>query len=569
MFMRYVQNAILGGCILLGTTSLVMAQEDAATQIQKAIASQQLSDGGIQTVIEAQESAPVEQTSSDISAANALQDYCDSKGWKQKWDNEKERYIVIKSAQFTTSSPDKDKSFMLKRDMAAKRVVLLAKAAIIHYINSEMSAMDKLDVPGTDVNKALEGEYLALKQKLAEQKEILANMLQAIDENEAEAVRETELTERFDDLIVAVIKRLDETYRGDARQQDAKAKLMQVKADYAKLVEEYHALEKKAESLDAQPTTKMESIFTIMSKMPLFGATAIKQMESWDGKHYEVAMAFCWSKALERAARAVVTGETFSLKASSGKKSIHDWLRTSNPAMMVGPIQYLDNQGNRWFVGITARPYGDNLSSMARERNQGLAEMSAMQMALFSLYADVESQKLSQEKSISRSGNDEEEESVVAESYAQSLTQTIKQRKVRGLQEIFGRSMIHPITNQKIYVCAYAVNPTAAKAALSIERVNYATKLMDNQHQTIERGRDDANAAAVKASTNRAVDRQHGQAAQAAELGAELDERNDAVRQGNAGAVPPQPQRGVQAPAQKKGATQGVFSGAADDDDDF
>lgn len=568
MFMRYVQNAILGGCILLGTTSLVMAQEDASTQIQRAIASQQLSDGGIQTVLEAQESAPVEQTSSDISAANALQDYCDSKGWERS-NNSDERIIVIASAQFKTSSPETDKSFMLKRDMAAKRAALLGKVKIMEFINSKMSARNKLDMPGTDVNKTLEGEYLALKQKLTEQKEILATMLQAIDENEAEAVRETELTERFDDLIVAVIKKLDEKYRSDARQQDAKARLEQVKADYAKLVEEYRALEKKAETLDAQPTAKMESIFTIMSKMPLFGATAIKQMESWDGKHYEVAMAFCWSKALERAARAVVTGETFSLKASSGKKSIHEWLRASNPALMVGPLQYLDNQGNRWFIGITARPYGDNLSSMARERNQGLAEMSAMQMALFSLYADVESQKLSEGKSIGRSSNDEEEEEVVAESLAKSMTQSIKQRTVRGLQEIFGRSMIHPITNQKIYVCAYAVNPTAAKAALSIERVNYATKLMDNQHQTIERGRDDANAAAVKASTNRAVDRQHGQAAQAAELGAELDERNDAVRQGNAGAVPPQPQRGVQAPAQKKGATQGVFSGAADDNDDF
>ena len=130
-------------------------------------------------------------------------------------------------------------------------------------------------------------------------------------------------------------------------------------------------------------------------------------------------------------------------------------------------------------------------------------------------------------------------------------------------------NIISNISNQKIYVCAYAVNPKAAKAALRIETVNFATKLMDNQHQTIERGRDDANASAVKASANRAEDRQRGQAAQAGKLAAELDERNGVIRQGNAGAVPHQPQRGVQTPTQKKGATQGVFSGAADDNDDF
>ena len=567
MFMRYVQNAIVGGCILLGSTSLVMAQEDASTQIQQAIASQQLADSGIQVVQEAQESTPVEQVT-DIEAASALQDYCESKGWEQNWNNEKRRHIVITSAEFSTLSPEADKDFMVKREMAAKKAVLMAKAKIIESVNSNMSAMDKLEMPGTDVNKALEGEYLALKQKLAKQKEILANMLQAIDQNEAEAVRETELTERFDDLIVAVIKRLDETYKGDVRQQEAQQHLEKLKTDYAQLIEEYRALEKKAESLDNDVKQKKESVTTLMSKMPLFGATAIKQMESWDGKRYQVAIAFCWSKALERAARAVVTGETFSLKPSGNKKSINAWLRASNPAMMVGPLQYLDDKGNRWFVGITARPYGDNLSSMARERNKLLAEMSAMQMALFSLYADVESQKLSQMKSIV-SHSEEDEQEAIAESAAQSLTQSVKQRKVRGLQQIFGRKMVYPITNQQIYVCAYAVNPTAAQAALRIEAVNFATKVMDNQHQTIERGRDDANASAVKASANRAEDRQRGQAAQAGKLAAELNERNGVIRQGNAGAVPPQPQRGVQTPTQKKGATQGVFSGAADDDDDF
>lgn len=567
MFMRYVQNVIVGGCILLGSTSLVKAQEGASTQIQQAIASQQLADSGIQVVQEAQESAPVEAVKSN-SANSALQDYCAAKGWEQEWDGGKERYIVIKFAEFDTLSPDADKDFLVKRELAAKQVALEAKAAICMAVNAEVSAMDKLDMPGTDVNKALEGEYLALKQKLAEQKEILANMLQAIDQNEAEAVRETELTERFDDLIVAVIKRLDETYKGDVRQQEAQQHLEKLKTDYAQLIEEYRALQKKAESLDNDVKQKQESMMSVMSRMPLFGATAIKQMESWDGKRYQVAIAFCWSAALERAARSIVTGEKFSIKPSASKKSIHAWLRASNPAMMVGPLQYLDNQGNRWFVGITARPYGNELSSSTRAKNKGLAEMFAMQMALFSLYADVDVQKLAQQKSMTRSAENEDLQTV-AESLATSLSQSVQKRKVRGLQQIFGREMIHPISNQQIYVCAYAMNPKAAKAALRIEAVNFATKMMDNQHQTIERGRDDANASAVKASANRAEDRQRGQAAQAGKLNAELDERNGVIRQGNAGAVPPQPQRGVQTPTQKKGATQGVFSGAADDDDDF
>lgn len=563
MFMRYVQNAILSSCILFGTTSLILAQEEGMDQIQQAIANQQLSDGGTQVVQEAQESAPMEPVAG-ISAEKALQDYCKKKGWKRGYDSEKGRIIAITTDSFGTSSPNNDKNFMLKREIAAKTAVLKAKVQIIEYVNSEMSAMEKLDMPGTDLNKKMGGEHQALKQKLAEQKEILAKMLQEIDIQTAQAVRDTELSERFDDLIVAVIRKLDEKYRGDARQQNAKAQLEQVKSDYAKLIEEYRELEKKAELLNASIESTFTSSFEIMAKMPLFGATAVKQMESWDGNFYQVAIAFCWSPALERAARAIVTGENFNIKPSGNKKSVQDWLDASNPALMVGPLQYLDGNGNRWFLGITARPYEDNLSSLTRERNKDLAAMSAMQMALFSLYADVESHKQSEEMSITRK-IDESVNLEVADTMAQKLTQSIRQKKVRGLQQIYGSEMVHPITNQKIYVCAYAVNPTAAKAALSIERVNYATKLMANQHQTIERGRDDANAAAVNASANRSVDCQRGQAAQAAELGAELNERNG-IKQGNTNGAP-QPQ--AQTPGQNTGAQRGVFTGAADDNDDF
>ena len=315
---------------------------------------------------------------------------------------------------------------------------------------------------------------------------------------------------------------------------------------------------------------RQESAVESMAKMPLYGSSVIMQTESWnnaDGK-YQVAVMLCWSYAMERAARAVVTGEEFRVKPSDSAKSIYDWLKTQNPATMVGPRQYLDKDGNRWFLGITARPYDDELSSSERRKNKGISEMFAQQMAAFCLWADVEGYKFAQSAMESRR-NITAERDIAAESWAEELTQSFRNKKIRGMQELFGRKMTHPITNSTIYVTVYGINPGAAKAALEIEKQNYATKVMDNRHQTVERGRDAANRDAVKASQNRPQDFQKGYNQQSTAVDSEVQKRQPAQSA--------QPAKGTNiinknaptAPAKPKQSTSGTFGGDANVNDDF
>ena len=529
---------------------------------------QEVTDGGVEAVREAQASEPAPADRKFKNAQQVLRQLAKEKKWREGWDEEKKRTIVIESAEFNTADPATDSAFFPKRDMAAKKATLMAKVAIIQSINQEMSAMDLVNVPGSDVNQALGAEREKIDAELARQKELLATMLEKVDQAEADVLRGTTFGDRLNDLMAAAIKKLDAEYKADARDEKAQARYEQVKKEFEVAQRKYIELSEKAEAMQADVREQQESAVESIAKMPLYGSSVIMQTESWDQAtgRYQVSVMLCWSYALERAARAIVTGEEFRVKPNPNGKKVQDWLDAQNPATMIGPRQYVDGQGNRWFLGVTARAYDDDLNSSARRRNKGLTEMYAQQMAAFCLWADVESYKLAQSALESR-GNDQVQRDVVAESYAEKLTQSFSKKKIRGMQKLFSDEVTHPITGSTIYVAVYGINPNAAKAALEIEKINYATKVMDNRHQTVERGRDAANQAAVKASENRPEDFQKGYNQQKKAVDGEVEAREAAKK--SAKGVNIINRGNSNQPAPKRQSTSGTFGGDVDVSDDF
>ena len=561
---------LLGVGLAVGTPWQGFAQEQAAPQqtaaqpAEVAMPPQEVTDAGVEAVREAQEGAPAPVEKFQEARA-VLKKQAKNRKWKEGYDQKKKRIIVIESADFKTADPASDASFFIKREMAAKKAVLSAKVSIIQYINQDMSAIDLVNMPGTDVNKALGAERERLNAQLAQQKEVLVKMLEKVDKAEADVLRGTTFGDRLNDLMAAAIKKLDKEYDASARDKQAKANYEAAKAGFETAQRKYDELKEKAEAMQEKVRERQESAVESMAKMPLYGSSVIMQTESWNKNNgrYQVAVMLCWSYAMERSARAIVTGEEYKVKSSASAKSVQDWIEDQNPATMVGPRQYIDKNGNRWFLGITARPYDDELSSSERRKNKGITEMFAQQMAAFCVWADVESYKMAKQALESR-GNAKVQRDVVAESYSEKLTQSFRNKKIRGMQRLFSEEMTHPITGNTIYVAVYGLNSSAAKSALAIEKLNYATKVMDNRYQTVERGRDAANRAAVKASENRAEDFQKGYKQQSKAINRELQRRKPVKRGGTNIINNTQNQ-----PVQKRQSTSGTFGGDADVSDDF
>lgn len=544
----------------IASSSVLLAQEVATENAE----SVPVSDAGVALVTEAQEAeAPVEKKFKN--AKKVLDDIAAEKGWSEGWDEEKGRIIVVSDADFKSADPKNDKDFLAKREMAAKRAVLSAKVAIIEMINSEMSASEMLDMPGTDVNKQLSAEVDKVNAALTAQQQLVADLLAKTDAAEAAVLRGTTFGQRLDDALAAAIKKLDAEYDSEKHDKAAKERFAKLKAEYEAASKDFAALVEKADKLKGELQAKQESAISVMAKMPLFGSTVILQTESWNDQSgvYQVAVMVTWSKTLERAARAIALGE--NLKTKPGKMSVNKWLRKQNLATMVGPRQYIDDKGNRWFLGVTARPYSENMQSVKRRKMKGLTEMFARQMATFCVFADVESNKQAVQAMETR-GNEEESVDNVAESYAEKLSQGFAKKTIRGMQKLASDEVTHPITGEEMYVAVYGLNASAASAALEAEKINFATKIQSNRYQSVERGRRLANEAAVKASENRPEDVQAGANAQAEALQGELKSRKPAEKKGRAYLNPNQ---GKAAPTKSKKNTSGAFAGDTDVGDDF
>ena len=535
--------------------SIALAQE---------VPAQTVSDAGVEAVREAQETtAPVPQKK--MTPAKVLKSIAKEKKWSEGWDAKKRRYITIVSETVNSTNPATDADFFIKREAAARRAYLSAKAEIIEFCNTEMDAKDMLFVPGTDINAVFDKELKEIEANLVEEKEKLAKILDRYDRAEAAQLRGTTFADRLDDLIVAIIKKLDEEYNAGANDEKLKAELEAAKKNVEEQKAKVRKIEQEAEALKGSLVQEQSSAISTMASMPLYGATVLMQVEGFDEK-YSVAMIVVWSEALERAARAIVTGEPFKLTPKPDATKLDDWVEKQNLASMIGPRTFLDQDGSRWFIGISAAEYNDDMGSVAQRRAKTFAEQFAKSATAFSVMGDVESYKSAQmlTKTYQNGKAPEQEKAVMATE--EKISQTLENKTIRGLQKVASDTVDHPITDREMYVAVYAIDSTSAQDALAIEKENYSTKIQQERYQTIEKGRNAVNQAAVEAAKNRPEDFKKGASEQSQALSQELEKRESEKQGAGINIKPTTPSTKPTKPTEPN---KGIFGGDSDVSDDF
>lgn len=296
-----------------------------------------------------------------------------------------------------------------------------------------------------------------------------------------------------------------------------------------------------------------------MAEMPLFGATCVRQSESWNKGKYQVAIALVWSPALERSARAIITGNKVVCKPKENGKSVEEWLEAVNPAFMSGPIQFVDADGVRWFLGISAGAVDEDLDALTMKTNRRIADLSAKQMLAFSLWGDVKAAETMKQELATRTV-DGKSTTEVAQWLESKVSQSIKGLPLRGMTQLLSEEVDHPVTGGRIYVSIYGINQNAAEDMLKVEAVNFATRAELERAKTVERGRAAANAAHVENAKNDPNDFNKGYNAQSGAIQNEVQSRKGKqhVQQKEA------------AQKRDKQSQAGVFnSGAEADDDDL
>jgi hypothetical protein len=501
----------------------------------------------------------------EMTASDQIEAYMGKKEWYEGWDDEKKRFFVLEMLSFNTKNPKdpQESAFLTKREVLARQAVINAKVQIIEFLNTEMSAEEKITIPGTDVHAELNARFEAARQKILDQKAVVAKMMQQLDAAEAADLEGVTTMDRLPELMDAVIKKLDDSYDSGEIAADKRQRFEEAKANYAQASAELTELQAEADAMGDQVQSEFSSSIETLASMPLFGSTVIAQAESYTAatEQYEIAILFVWSAALENAARATLLGTAANSNANAKKKSLQAWLASQDLSVMVGPRQYLDDQGRRFFLGIASRPQGKN--SAASRKARKLADMNAKAMTAFSLRSDIEAHSkatlLAQE--LGSTDMNEASRMEVAESLAEEISGTIN-ASIRGLGKVSSKKTVHPISGQDIYVSVFAVTPDAAQASLGAEMRSYATATEVNKKMQFERGRKEGMQAETEAARTDEASYRAGVATGQSDVRQRV--------QGREAAAANAPQPGATNPsATATPAVEGSFMSGDDADDDF
>ena len=526
--------------------------------------------------------APRDLTSSQKAGAR-LKKLVRDKGYVLGWDDKKDRIMYVQ--QVGEKIAPYDQSFLEKRESLSIEASLLAKANIIESFLTTASAENLLKVPGNPIAKQLQNEQKELKQMQARaqkfyddaQRETLV-LLPAYQQAQADELEGITYNDRVKALLEAAIKKLDQEFSTQQITEEKKQRLEDIKLRLSKAQEieekERGLLEKinnKAEQLQGAIKKEVRSAIDTSSSMPLFGATTLMQVESYDElrETFELASLVVWSPTLEMQARNILLGSGKG-KPRKNKISRDAWLDKQNLASMSGARRYLESDGSINYMGISAVSYDpDDPGSYSMLQVE--AELWAKQAAILSLKGAVESKK-SAERLSRTIIVDGKTESEVLKDMSVEISESVRGLDISGLQILRVEETVYPPTGQTIIVAVAGVNSALAVKARGIMADTYATLKEVNADQSFVKGEVAGMKAEAAKTENNAEIYNDGVVSGSQSVDQEYDKRESdraAIRQAKSG-NDQEPAVGASSAEQvKSDGDSGTWAGDFEVDDDF
>lgn len=464
-------------------------------------------------------------------AKEAIEDYFNSKdGWNKGYDEEADRIIVSDFIEFDIKNPKVSADFIDLRKEKMSELMLKAKAKIIETIMSKMSGSRILDVPGNPIAKQLEKEQSEMNKALAAAREDLAKL----DGNLADALA------RRDNVTPSELVAVISSWFTSAEKEniaakydaDKKERYDNAKADFEAAAAKYKELAEKAEALKGTISKEMKTSLSRVSAMPIYGCTVLQQAESISEKNgrykYQIAILYSWSGEMMKASGEILKGQ--SVKFTPGKKSIKEWIsgkaKKGALAQWIGPRQYIDNNGNMWFIGISCAAVDDDADTS--EANREAAELEAAAEVMFALYSDATSSKTLNKLMRTKIGANGEKETQIYKDYSKSQGEAFKDIQISGNAELWSGTVRHEPSGLDMHVVVYGVNSGSVKALKDIQARAVALGIEVNTYQEMERGRQEQLRRTFEASKNNPAARAAGAAAASADLKAKAAARRSA-----------------------------------------
>lgn len=435
------------------------------------------------------------------SAEKALREFMRQKNWRENWDNKNNRTMVIATASEKISATDPD--FMEKREFLAIEALLMGKAKIIESFLTTASASNILTVPGNPIAKQVEKEQKQIRAELAAAarnlelaKKEAALLAEAVDQQTADELAGVTEGDRKGRLFDAIIRKIDASYQQGEIAAEKKERLDALK----KRLELARNAEAKATELEAEIQSRIEEIqgskkkeikssIETMSDMPIFGATVIQQIESYDdlNERFEMSLLVVWSPKLEAEARSILLNEqSATAKDSDSSEEFSNWINSKDLSHMVGPRRFKASDGTIFFMGISAMSYDPDYDDRADVATE--VEAWAKQQAILSVTGDMKSykkfEKMKQEVRNAAGGTDTK----FYKDASRELSNEVKDVQMRGLEVLAPLELTHPASGRNILVTVGYINSALSAQASDLLADTFATLREFNAEQSIMKG---------------------------------------------------------------------------------
>jgi hypothetical protein len=427
----------------------------------------------IQDTTRGSDRSVIEQPTPKTTAEDYAMQFLSDKLGDGSYDPDKKRMFVATAVGMDVKNPAISDDFIDMRNMMYTRAVLEAKSLIAEALNGEMSASDKLDIPGSDIHEQLGKSARDAKRGAEYAHKQLNQLASELGHAKSEADAGVTFEDRLNRGVDALIKKLDSSYNANQLDAAKKQRFAQAKADYAEAMQEYQRIQKEADKLNNELLSTQTSKLEITASMPLVGCTLVQSYESWiDGK-YEVAVVLGWSKKAEQAAHASLLGAPIITKANPNKLSHKDWIKSQDLDVICGPRSYTDNAGKRWTFGIHAVS-SDGLSSAEKNRMRILGPREAKKTCMMALVSDIGSKVVAEQVLQERASGLNQSTAETAKSMEAKMSQEFVNADMAGINVVYSKKLIHPISQREMTVYVAAADPALQKVARQLVAEAYA-----------------------------------------------------------------------------------------------
>ena len=377
-----------------------------------------------------------------------LRKYMRKRKWKDSYTSGKFRIFQIGTYSFPSRNPARDRSFVRKRSIAATMAQLNAKIKIIEGIRTTMSASDQFTMPGSPIQKKLNGKKQDLDNKFDDINDRLVKALEKADKAESARLEGADWNDRAEAFADALIKKLNASYN----KKQIEGEKLEKAVEMNKKLEELKRLKKdlleEADKLRNSVKNQTQSSVSSLAEMPLYGIMVLATEESWEPENgnYEVAVLTVWSQKHEMFTRALLTGQ-HKLPISGDNGELIDWLDGQKFANMIGGQNFTDSKGIRWIIGTAM----SELRGNNKKEAVLTAELLSKKEVAMALFSEIRSEKIykNASKELVTDALKQTTEMKVEESLEVQNRQSFKDRDVSGVFVIDGKVIRHPFTKKK------------------------------------------------------------------------------------------------------------------------